>query len=383
MWVLPCQVAGSRLNSSKGGEPMPKLLHFFQNPSTCPGGTEKVMERINEVALEIGFECDEISEQLFRLHPLSRRYPMLNTPGNILQMSWQARRRLSQADVVVSHGVYAPWCKVRGHVHVLHSTHSGTAEAMRPHVPKLDYWVARHVWGGLFEGSAARRATCVAVSRFAAEEARRFYGKCPEIVPNAINARLAPAPSEASQRVRQELGLGAQQRLLLVVGRRERIKGWRVCLAMLDQLPANVSLVSVGQGEAPAHPRLLALPPRPAEELAVLYSAADWVLSPSLYEGFGLTILEAWACGTPVLATPTGLTHDLLGEEPAFDACVARRTDDAEALLQVLHRVLEREDYAARQVTWGQSLLAGRYSRETFQQNWRRLLTHTTTRSLK
>lgn len=40
----------------------------------------------------------------------------------------------------------------------------------------------------------------------------------------------------------------------------------------------------------------------PEDELAVFYSAADVFAYPSLYEGFGLPVIEALACGTPVLA---------------------------------------------------------------------------------
>jgi len=39
------------------------------------------------------------------------------------------------------------------------------------------------------------------------------------------------------------------------------------------------------------------------DELASLYKGAELLLSPSLYEGFGLPALEAMACGTPVVAS--------------------------------------------------------------------------------
>jgi len=39
------------------------------------------------------------------------------------------------------------------------------------------------------------------------------------------------------------------------------------------------------------------------EELAAFYNGADFFVSPSLYEGFGLTVLEAMSCGVPVIAS--------------------------------------------------------------------------------
>ena len=41
----------------------------------------------------------------------------------------------------------------------------------------------------------------------------------------------------------------------------------------------------------------------PEEELVALYQAAGLYVFPSLYEGFGLPVLEAMRCGTPVIAS--------------------------------------------------------------------------------
>jgi len=50
------------------------------------------------------------------------------------------------------------------------------------------------------------------------------------------------------------------------------------------------------------------------EELPVLYSAADLFIYPSLYEGFGLPVLEAMACGTPVICANTSSLPEVAGE---------------------------------------------------------------------
>lgn len=49
-------------------------------------------------------------------------------------------------------------------------------------------------------------------------------------------------------------------------------------------------------------------------ELATLYTGATLLLYPSLYEGFGLPVLEAMACGTPVIASNTSSIPEIAGE---------------------------------------------------------------------
>ncbi len=52
----------------------------------------------------------------------------------------------------------------------------------------------------------------------------------------------------------------------------------------------------------------------PEEDLPALYSGAAAFLCPSLYEGFGLPLLEAMSCGTPVLASHTSSIPEVVGE---------------------------------------------------------------------
>jgi glycosyltransferase involved in cell wall biosynthesis len=50
------------------------------------------------------------------------------------------------------------------------------------------------------------------------------------------------------------------------------------------------------------------------EELAALYRGARCLVYPSLYEGFGLPVLEAMACGTPVVTSRGGATEEVAGD---------------------------------------------------------------------
>lgn len=51
----------------------------------------------------------------------------------------------------------------------------------------------------------------------------------------------------------------------------------------------------------------------PIDDLVVLYNLADVLVFPSLYEGFGLPVVEAMACGTPVITSPNGSLKEVAG----------------------------------------------------------------------
>jgi glycosyltransferase involved in cell wall biosynthesis len=72
------------------------------------------------------------------------------------------------------------------------------------------------------------------------------------------------------------------------------------------------------------------------EELPLWYNCADLFAYPSAYEGFGLPVLEAMACGLPVITTASSALKELAG-----DACLTVEPGSEEALEVALARVLE------------------------------------------
>ncbi|MFL5386511.1 MAG: glycosyltransferase family 4 protein [Longimicrobiaceae bacterium] len=79
------------------------------------------------------------------------------------------------------------------------------------------------------------------------------------------------------------------------------------------------------------------------EELAPLYGGATAFVYPSLYEGFGLTPLEAMQCGTPVIASNTSSLPEVVG-----DAGILLDPTDGDALCQAILDLCRDEGLRAR-----------------------------------
>ncbi|HEY1291731.1 MAG TPA: glycosyltransferase family 1 protein [Chloroflexota bacterium] len=56
----------------------------------------------------------------------------------------------------------------------------------------------------------------------------------------------------------------------------------------------------------------------PTDDIVSLYNLAEVVVLPSLYEGFGLPVIEAMACGTPVVTSPNGSLAEIAGNAAEF-----------------------------------------------------------------
>jgi len=78
------------------------------------------------------------------------------------------------------------------------------------------------------------------------------------------------------------------------------------------------------------------------EDLPALYNGADLFVFPSLYEGFGLPVLEAMACGTPVVTSNTSSLPEVAGE-----AALLVAPTDVKAIAAAMQRVLSEPDLAA------------------------------------
>lgn len=118
--------------------------------------------------------------------------------------------------------------------------------------------------------------------------------------------------------------LGWDRFTIFFVGRLIGTKGVGILLEVIKKMKSNIDFVIAGTGPLESeirqttkkHPNLHYLGRVENQDLPIFYSAADLVVVPSLVdEGFGFVVMEAVACGTPVIASNRGGLSDAVSEE--------------------------------------------------------------------
>jgi glycosyltransferase involved in cell wall biosynthesis len=237
-------------------------------------------------------------------------------------------------------------------------------------------------------GESLRRAhRVIAVSQRTAADATRLLGLDParlRVVHEAVGAGFRPRPAEALAAVAARHQVDPARPYLLVVGTLEPRKNVPLLLEAFGQLRAHVDaqLLLVGargwldepifqaharSGVGDAARFLGALA---EDDLAVLYSHAGVFVLPSVYEGFGLPVLEAMACGAPVVCSNAGPLPEVAG-----DAAVLLPPEDAALWAGAMEEVLTDRSRAAtlrqtgfaraRQFSWAR---AARATREVYRE---------------
>lgn len=222
---------------------------------------------------------------------------------------------------------------------------------------------ARLLFDTLSRRAIAASQRIVAISHSARNDLIDAYAVVPGqvvVTPLAADARFAPADATTLARVRQHYALPSRYVLTVSSNKPHKnlvrlIEAW----ALLPSVGDDTTLVIAGHwderyGESRQRAEHLGLNGRvrflhdvAEADLPALYGGATMFAYPSLYEGFGLTPLEAMACGVPVMCGNTSSLPEVVG-----DAALLVDITDANAIAGGLARLLEssylRTELAAR-----------------------------------
>jgi glycosyltransferase involved in cell wall biosynthesis len=231
-------------------------------------------------------------------------------------------------------------------------------------MPQYHRWRSRLLYRPLIPLVARRAERIITVSEHARADIIRLL-RVPSdrvvVIPEAAAPIFHSAPPEEQARVRERYQLNGPY--LLYVGTLEPRKNLVRLIHAWHQLwrrgaiPHQLVLVGGRGWQDAAIYRTIKLLDCgdalrlvgyvPTADLPALYSAADAFAFPSLAEGFGLPVIEAMACGTPVLVSTAQALQELAG-----DAALAVDPHDQQAMAAALERLLTdpalRDDLRAR-----------------------------------
>ena len=249
---------------------------------------------------------------------------------------------------VISHGLVG-WYPLRVHasckqIHFYHGTYRAYAEIMRSQISLLGYWKLKWWDTMLLTRLSGRGKMVFCNSGQVAEEVRRFFGYESHVVSLVATRQMVPMDRVEC---RGALGLPIDALVGAFVGSLHPMKNFSMVRAIIQEFP-DVHWIIALRGNLPDQP----LPSSnthlfrnvPPEMIPAIFSAADLSVCPSTYEPFGYVVPESLACGTPVIAAPTGASSLFLSEPP-LDRLLVSDANDVKAFLAAVSEVLSRPTF--------------------------------------
>ncbi|MBN1172695.1 MAG: glycosyltransferase family 4 protein [Micromonosporaceae bacterium] len=313
------------------------------------------------------------AERYGRLMPNAR---VIAAPAGVAhrpaRLAWEQTSLPMLAQEVDAQVLHSPFytCPLRTDCPVTVTIHDATFFTEPEHYEKS----RRTFFRSAIKTSIRRAARVIVPSHATKAELVRILDADPDRIDvahhGADRTAFHPPTEREVARARARLGLGDQPYVAFLGAKEPRknvpslIKGWAEAVAGRECPPALV--IAGGQGhddeideavaELPSHLRLLRPGYLPYADLPGFLGGALVACYPSFGEGFGLPVLEAMACGAPVLTTPRLSLPEVGGDAVAYTgpdpAAIARDLatllDDDERRAQLAKAGVNR----AQEFTW-------------------------------
>ena len=292
----------------------------------------------------------------FAFHPLPLR--ATNRYARIIreQVDLPFRVAASRVDVLWSPGYTAPFFSPCSQVVTIH-------DMQYKRYPQDLTFLARLATDILVRVAVARCSRIIAVSDFSRQEVIHFTKANPEkvtVVYEAADPAFARPLPEDIKRQRLKRLLPSEKPYILCIANTYPHKNVRALIEAFGQILEKIphQLVLVGKprlGEPEVQTALRRMPDTSRiqrllqvdyEDLFALYQGADLFVFPSLYEGFGLPVLEAMMSGVPVLTTRCGSIPEVGGDK----VCYFDQASATDLTQQMMRIVSWKSDYRKIQV---------------------------------
>lgn len=287
---------------------------------TPRSGVGRAIEAILGGLVEVGHPFGEI--RLYTPIPLPKDIVLPDgivnevVPSSLPYSLWEQLvlpRAHGARDLLLCPSYVAPWAARCPTFLIHHGSYEGYPGA-------FPFWARTRA--RILFGISARRATAVStVSEHSRRDIQRYYGVDAagvHVVPDGVDTRLfRPLGDPEADAVWRHRVLREDVPFLLYVGKPTKRRNLPALIAAFGQLKAGRAiphkLVLIGTSlpgspfeaainEAGVADDVVTVPYADHHEIVRAYNAADALVYPSSYEGFGMPVLEAMACGTPAIA---------------------------------------------------------------------------------
>jgi glycosyltransferase involved in cell wall biosynthesis len=252
--------------------------------------------------------------------------------ANYWQRRQDKRSGRVRPDIVYSPGINCPDADVIVVHIVFHAFYEQVRSELALHRLPLRSWprvVHRKMYYSLVKFLerrvySNRRVRLMAVSSLVAKQLKfHFRREDTVVIPNAVDTLKFTSEARITKRVaaRQSLSYQDSDFLLLLIGNDWKKKGLDALIeasALLKDLPLQILVVGADEPTL-YHPLIEKLGvqkrvrfEKPSMDVLAFYAAADLYVGPSLEDSFGLPILEAMACGVPVIASANAGASELV-----------------------------------------------------------------------
>jgi len=281
-----------------------KLFLSHSNSGEVKGGVELYSSHLQKVFPDL---------KTLDYHSLKEEFgdtfiPLLREPWRAEQLGKKISKEFSTAEILTN-GMFSWNLMHKKQVNICHGTYAEFAEkAVSKTNP--DYYRLKYIYSAYEKKAANNAKIVVANSKNTAFNIKKHFGLDSKVIYPAVDfSEFILFEKEKAQNKLNWSGVN-----VIFVGRPEYAKGFDFIEQLALKNPQIQFRCVLSRKYDSKIKNLHIIEPIAHSKLSLYYSAADIVLFPSRFEGFGFVTIEALACNKKIIALNTGVASEIFSE---------------------------------------------------------------------